>query len=126
MNENEISNIVIGAAIEVHRELGGPGLLENVYEEALCRELFNREMPYVRQKRIPIVYKGAATGKHLVLDLLIDNRLVVEIKATEKHNPIFESQLLTYLRVARKRLGLVLNFGERNVATGVKRVVNGL
>ncbi len=77
MTENEISNFVIGAAIEVHRELGGPGLLENIYEEALCRELCGREIPYVRQKRIPVVYKGTETGKYLVLDLLVETNLLL-------------------------------------------------
>jgi GxxExxY protein len=126
MTENEISAIAIGSAIEVHKELGGPGLLEHVYEEAFCRELMLNQINVERQKVIPVLYKGVLLKKRLVLDVLIDEKVVVEIKATEKYNPIFEAQLLTYLRVANKRLGLVVNFGERNVASGVRRVVNQL
>ena len=126
MTENEISNVVIGAAIEVHKELGGPGLLEHIYEEALCRELILKKLSVDRQKVVPVQYKGTLLGKNLILDVLVNEKVVVEIKATERHNPIYEAQLLTYLRVANKKLGLILNFGEQNVARGVKRVVNKL
>jgi len=126
MTENEISNLVIGAAIEVHKELGGPGLLEHIYEEALCRELILKKLTVDRQKVVPVQYKGTLLGKNLILDILVNEKVVVEIKATERHNPIYEAQLLTYLRVANKKLGLILNFGEQNVARGVKRVVNKL
>ena len=126
MTENEISNVVIGAAIEVHKELGGPGLLEHIYEEALCRELILKKLSVDRQKVVPVQYKGTLLGKNLMLDVLVNEKVVVEIKATERHNPIYEAQLLTYLRVANKKLGLILNFGEQNVARGVKRVVNKL
>ncbi len=126
MTENEISNVVIGAAIEVHKELGGPGLLEHIYEEALCRELILKKLSVDRQKVVPVQYKGTLLGKNLILDVLVNEKVVVEIKATERHNSIYEAQLLTYLRVANKKLGLILNFGEQNVARGVKRVVNKL
>jgi len=126
MTENEISNVVIGAAIEVHKELGGPGLLEYIYEEALCSELILKKLSVDRQKVVPVQYKGTLLGKNLILDVLVNGKVVVEIKATERHNPIYEAQLLTYLRVANKKLGLILNFGEQNVARGVKRVVNKL
>ena len=126
MTENEISNVVIGAAIEVHKELGGPGLLEHIYEEALCRELILKKLTVDRQKVVPVQYKGTLLGKNLILDILVNEKVVVEIKATERHNPIYEAQLLTYLRVANKKLGLILNFGEQNVARGLKRVVNKL
>ena len=126
MTENEISNVVIGAAIEVHKELGGPGLLEHIYEEALCTELLLKKLSVDRQKVVPVQYKGTLLNKNLILDVLVDEKVVVEIKATEKHNPIYEAQLLTYLRVANKKLGLIINFGEQNVARGVKRVVNKL
>ena len=126
MTENEISNVVIGAAIEVHKELGGPGLLEHIYEEALCSELILKKLTLDRQKVVPVQYKGTLLGKNLILDILVNEKVVVEIKATERHNPIYEAQLLTYLRVANKKLGLILNFGEQNVARGVKRVVNKL
>ena len=121
-----MSNIVIGAAIEVHKELGGPGLLEDVYEEALCDELSFRGIAVKRQVGVPVVYKGKELRKRLVLDILAGEKLVVEIKAVEKYNSIFETQLLTYLRLSKRKLGLVINFGEPQVKDGVHRVVNNL
>ena len=126
MDENEISKFVVGAAIEVHRELGGPGLLENVYEEALCQEMTTRGLNVLRQYSVNVQYKGHVLGKRLVLDLLVENKVIVEVKAVEKHNSLHEAQLLTYLRVSDRKLGLLVNFGERYVVQGVRRVVNGL
>jgi len=126
MLENKISQVVIAAAIEVQRELGGPGLLEDVYEEALSRELSSSGLYIERQHVLAIHYKGLDLRKKLVLDLLVENLVVVEVKATDRHNPIFEAQLLTYLRVSKKKLGLLLNFGQPYMAKEVKRVVNGL
>ena len=126
MTENELSKIIIGAAIEVHKELGGPGLLEDVYEECLCEELSLRKVEVNRHIDVPIVYKGKRLKKPLTLDVLVGDKVIVEAKATEKHNPIFEAQLLTYLRLTGKKLGLVINFGEKRVTDGIRRVVNGL
>jgi GxxExxY protein len=126
MDENEISKIIVGSAIEVHREFGGPGLLENLYEEALCRELVTRGLKVQRQFPVNVKYKGQELGKRLVLDLLVENKVIVEVKSVEKHNPLYEAQLLTYLRTSHKKLGLLVNFGERYVTQGVKRIVNGL
>ena len=126
MTENELSNRIIGAAIEVHKELGGPGLLEDVYEECLCDELLLRNIPVGRQIPVPIVYKGKKLKKPLTLDVLVGDKVIVEAKAADKHNPIFEVQLLTYLRLTGKKLGLVINFGEKRIADGIRRVVNGL
>lgn len=126
MLENRISYMVIAAAIEVQKELGGPGLLEDVYEEALCCELSANGLYIERQHALGICYKGLDLRKKLVLDLLVEDLVVVEVKATEKHNPIFEAQLLTYLRVSKKKLGLLLNFGRPYLAKDVRRVVNGL
>lgn len=126
MDENQLSNAVIGAAIEVHRLLGGPGLLEDVYEESLCLELKLRAFNVERQVRVPVLYKGIEVKHPLVLDLLVNDKLVVEIKAVEKQNPIYQAQLLTYLRLSEKKLGLVINFGECQVAKGIVRVINGL
>jgi GxxExxY protein len=126
MDENEISKAVIGAAIETHKELGGPGLLEDVYEEALSYELKIRGFTVERQVRVPVVYKGMAVKSPLVLDLLVNDRLIVEIKAVEKVNPLFQAQLLTYLRLTGKKLGLLINFGEKRVTEGIHRVANGL
>ncbi len=126
MTENEISRIVVDASIEVHRTLGGPGLLEKLYEEALAYELELRGLKVERQRSVPIVYKGKRLATDLRCDLLVVDRLVVECKATTTHNPIFETQALTYLRLMDLRLALVVNFGQRLVKDGIHRVVNGL
>lgn len=126
LSENKLSNVVIGAAIEVHRELGGPGLLEDIYEEALCYELSLQGIEVKRQVGVPVVYKGKQLRKRLVLDILAGEKLIVEVKAVDKYNTIFETQLLTYLRLSNRKLGLVINFGEPLVKDGVHRVVNGL
>jgi len=124
MTENDISHKVIGAAIEVHRELGGPGLLECVYEEALAFELKGAGLDVQRQKLVPVVYKGFEIRNPLCLDLLVENKVVLEIKAVEKFNPLHASQLLTYLRLGSYKLGLVVNFGATYLKDGIHRVVN--
>ena len=126
MNENEISKAIVEAAIEVHRTLGGPGLLEGVYDEALAFELESRGLTVHRQKAVPLVYKGRRLASDLRLDLLVNDRVVVESKATVAYNSLFEAQALTYLRLCDLRLALVINFGERMVRQGIHRVVNGL
>jgi GxxExxY protein len=126
MTENELSKEIIGAAIEVHRELGGPGLLEDVYEESLCRELHLRGIRVDRQMDVPLVYKGYRLTRPLTLDVLADKKVIVECKAAKELHPVFESQLLTYLRLTKLKLGLLINFGEKLVTQGVRRVVNGL
>ncbi len=126
LNENEISKIILGAAIEVHRSLGGPGLLESVYEEALAWEIYQCGQVVERQKEIPILYKGHRLGMPFRLDMLVGNLVIVECKATSEYNSIHESQLLTYLRLSGLKLGLVINFGEKLVKHGFHRVVNGL
>ncbi len=126
MTENEISKVIVEAAIEVHRELGGPGLLEGVYEEALVEELIARGMKVGRQLQVPITYKGKQLGMPLRLDLKVNDLVLVDNKAVVEWNPIFEAQMLTYLRLTKLKLGLVINFGERYVKNGIHRVVNGL
>ena len=126
MHENEISRVVVGSAIEVHRTLGGPGLLESVYEEALAWELGHRGLSVERQKPVPVVYKGRTLATPLRLDLLVGGKVILECKATSHYNDVFEAQLLTYLRLTGCRLGLVINFGEKKVIDGVHRVVNNL
>lgn len=126
MRENEVSRVVYESAIEVHRALGGPGLLEGVYEEALAWELAKQGLKVERQVQVPIQYKGHTLGTPLRLDLLVEGCVVVECKATAEYNPIFESQVLTYLRISGLKLGLVINFGEKIVKEGIHRVVNGL
>jgi GxxExxY protein len=112
---------VIGCAIEVHRHLG-PGLLESTYEEAMCIELAERGLRFVRQLPVPIHYKGHLLGDYR-LDLLIEDTAVVEIKSVERYDPVFQAQLLTYLRATNKRVGLLINFNSRLLHDGVKRVV---
>jgi GxxExxY protein len=124
MTENELSQSVIESAIEVHRVLGGPGLLESVYEEALVWELRQKGFTIGRQLDVPVMYKGNRLSAPLRLDLLVNDLIILEIKASANNNPIYEAQLLTYLRLLDKRLGLVLNFGLSVLKEGIRRVAN--
>ena len=124
--ENVLSGQVIGAAIEVHRHLGGPGLLESIYESALCHELSLRGLRWERQVQVPVMYKDTAVKDPMYIDILVEGKLIIEVKATEKEHPIHLAQVLTYLRLSRIKLGLVINFGQNYVVDGVHRVVNGL
>jgi GxxExxY protein len=126
MDENAISKLIVDSALTVHRTLGGPGLLESVYEEALCFELQSRNLFVERQKEIPIVYKGITLANPLRLDLLANELVIVEVKAVTVYNSIFEAQALTYLRLTGLKLALVNNFGDRLIGNGTHRVVNGL
>ena len=126
MTEDELSHLIIGRAIEVHKTLGGPGLLESVYEEALAWELEQMGLKVERQVSVPIRYKEQELGNPLYLDLLVDGQVVIECKATADHNKLYEAQTLTYLRLMDLKLGLVINFGRRVVKDGIHRVVNGL
>lgn len=125
MIENLITGKIVDAAIEVHRTLGGPGLLERVYEEALVWELETRGLKVERQKLVSIDYKGKLLTTPLKLDVLVEGLVIVECKAVPNYNPIFEAQTLTYLRLMNLRVGLVINFGERLVKHGIKRILNG-
>ena len=126
MTENEVSKHIVESAIEVHRTLGGPGLLESVYEEALAWELAQRGIQVDRQIIVPVTYKGHLLATPLRIDLLVEKIVIVEAKATTTYNAIFESQALTYLRILNLKLALVINFGEKLVRNGIHRVVNGL
>ena len=126
MDENEISKIIVDAAIEAHRVLGGPGLLEDVYEEALAEELRLRGLLVERQLPVPIQYKGRVLSRPLRLDMKVEQLVLVDNKAIAEWNPVFGAQMLTYLRLTALKLGLVINFGERYVKNGVYRVVNNL
>lgn len=125
MDENALSKEIIGAAIDVHRALG-PGLLESVYEECLCREIILRNIEFERQVSIPVQYKGVKLECAYKLDILVDDKVVVEIKSVEQVTPVHFKQLLTYLRLTDKKLGLLINFNEEVVRKGVHRIVNGL
>ncbi len=126
MTENEISRLILESAIEVHRTLGGPGLLESVYEEALVWELEQRGLSVKRQVSLPIPYKGRILASPLRIDVIVGDLVVVECKAVAEYNAIFEAQTLTYLQLTGTKLGMVINFGERVVKDGIHRVVNGL
>ena len=125
MHENQISEKIIGCAIEVHRILG-PGLLESVYEDALCHELKSQDLQFIRQKPVPIPYKDIKLGTDLRLDLLVEDKVIVDLKAKEKLSNIDKPQLLTYLRLRKKRLGLIINFNVKLLREGIHRVVNDL
>ena len=125
MHENEISEKIIGSAIEVHRILG-PGLLESVYEDALCHELHLRGLQFKRQESVPIPYKGIKLGTDFRLDLLVEDKVIVDLKAKEELSTIDKPKLLTYLRLSDKHLGLIINFHVEVLCNGVFRVVNKL
>ena len=110
--ENEIFHKIIGAAIEVHKVLGGPGLLEAIYESCLHQELLLRGFKVERQLAVPVNYKGRLVRDPLYIDILVQDKVIIEIKAIEKIHPIHHVQLLTYLRLTGRKLGLLINFGE--------------
>jgi GxxExxY protein len=112
---------IIGCAIEVHKQLG-PGLFEGTYESALCMELSLAGLKRVRQPIFPVVYKTQVIGEYR-LDLIVDDEVVVEIKSVDRFDPIFEAQVLTYLKVTGKRVGLLINFNSKLVKDGIKRFV---
>ena len=117
---NLLTDQIIGSAIEVHRILG-PGLLESVYEKALVFELQKRNLNIQSQLEIPIVYKGQSLGVHR-LDLLVENQVIVELKAVDRFDPVHQAQLLGYLRLANKPLGLLINFNVSILKNGIKRM----
>ena len=125
MDEKSLTGEVIGAAIEVHRTLG-PGLLESAYELALERELLLRGLTVERQKAVFLEYTGVVLGDAFRIDLLVNDGLLVEIKAAEQTLPLHEAQLLTYLRLTGKQLGPLINFNVKVLKDGIRRVVNGL
>ena len=125
MHENEISEATIGCAIEVHRQLG-PGLLESVYEEALCYELSKAGLKFERQQSVPIKYKEIKLATPLRLDLIIEDKVIVDNKSKSEITPIDRQQLLTYLRLCDAKLGLLINFNVTRLVDGLARVANGL
>jgi GxxExxY protein len=123
MDINDLTGQVIGAAIEVHKVLG-PGLLESTYETCLCVELDKRNIPYERQNEIPIDYKGTIVDCGFRSDLIVDKRLIVELKARDDLLPIHEAQLLTYLKLMNIKVGLLINFNVIVLKDGIKRLAN--
>ena len=121
MDENELSNQIIGAAIEVHKQLG-PGLLESAYEGALACELSMQGIPFERQKPVQVRYKGHDLDVGFRVDLLIDNLVVVELKAVEEINDIFTARVITYLKLSGCKLGLLMNFNVLRMRDGIHRI----
>ena len=125
MHENEIARAVVHAAYQVHSGLG-PGLLESVYEVILAHEIKKAGLPVARQVLLPIWYDGMRLDEGFRIDLLVADKVIVELKSVEQLAPVHKKQLLTYLRLAAKRLGLLINFGAPLMREGIVRVVNGL
>ena len=121
---NKISGSIIDAAIDVHKELG-PGLLESVYEICLAKEIIRRGLIAQRQVYLPVIYKSEELDLNFRIDLLMESEVIVEIKSSDGINPVYEAQLLNYLKLANKRLGLLLNFNEALLKNGIKRMLNG-
>jgi len=120
MTDNELTHTIIGAAIEVHRQLG-PGLLESAYEECLARELTVRGLGYQRQKAVPVVYKEVKLECGYRMDILVEDRIVLELKSVEALNPVHEATILTYLRLSGRSVGLLINFNVAILKDGIRR-----
>ncbi len=125
MHANQLTNEIISAAIEVHRALG-PGLLESAYEECLCRDLALRQIPFERQRSVPVEYKGLRLDCGYRLDILVAGAVVVEVKAVETILPVHRAQMLTYLKLGGWKVGLLLNFNMPVLNDGIVRLVHGL
>jgi GxxExxY protein len=125
MTENEIARLIVDSAYKVHTSLG-PGLLESVYEAVLCYELRKRGLTVTRQVAVLLIYEGLQLEQAFYADLVVEDVVMVELKSVEKVAPVHKKQLLTYLRLADKKLGLLINFGEALIKNGISRVVNGL
>jgi len=123
MTENDITYEIRGAIYDVYKALG-PGLLESVYEEALVFELEQRGLSVERQKQVPIIYKGNVLKTELRLDLLVEDKVIVELKSVEEMKKVFSKQLLTYLRLLDKKVGLLVNFNTENILQSIYRVIN--
>lgn len=125
MSENEIAQIVVDAALQVHKDTG-PGLLESVYEIILMDELERRGLSVERQVVLPIIYRGRILDEGFRADLIINGKVILELKSVEKAKDVHKKQLLTYLKLSGKKLGLLINFGESLIKNGITRIVNGL
>ena len=122
MTDNEITYQVRGAVFDVYNALG-PGLLESVYEEAVCFELEQRGLKIERQKQVPLVYKGSVLKTDLRLDIIVNDQVIIELKSVEMLKPVFFKQTKTYLKLSNKHLGLLVNFGENDMKDGIHRII---
>ncbi|HZF00486.1 MAG TPA: GxxExxY protein [Methylomirabilota bacterium] len=125
MTENEIATQIVDAAFQIHTKLG-PGLLESVYEIVLAYELQKRGLRVARQVPIPIVYEGIKFDEGFRADLIVEDKVIVELKSVEAVAPVHKKQVLTHLRLMNLKLGLLINFGEELIKNGISRIVNGL
>ncbi len=125
MTENELSQIIIGCAMKVHSELG-PGLLENAYEECLYYELQKSGLQVSKQKAMPLVYYEVVLEAGYRIDLLVENKVVVELKVVDDFNDVHLAQVLTYLKLSKCKLGLLINFKVKSLRNGIRRVANGI
>jgi GxxExxY protein len=125
MTENEIATVIVQSCYNVHKILG-PGLLESTYKDCLHYELDQRGLLVENEKSLPLVYKGEKLESGYRVDLLVEKKVIVELKAVETLNPIYFAQLLTYLKLSNRKLGLLVNFNECLIKDGIKRVVNNL
>jgi len=125
MHENEISGIIVDCCLHVHKTLG-PGLLESVYEEVLSYELIRRNLKVQRQVGIPVLYDEIKMELGFRADIIVEDKVIIEIKSVEAIAPVHQKQLLTYLRIANKKLGLLVNFNEALIKDGITRIVNNL
>lgn len=121
MLEDKITDRIIGCAIEVHKKLG-PGLLEKIYENALCVELGLNDIKYESQKPLAVNYKGNYIGDYRI-DVLVEDKVVVEIKSVERHDPVFEAQILSYMKLGGFKIGLLINFNSKLLKDGIKRYI---
>jgi GxxExxY protein len=124
MTENDLATIVIDASMFIHKRLG-PGLLESIYETILAHELQKKGLLVERQVSLPVLWDGEILADSFRADLILDRKLLIEIKATEKNIPVYKKQVLTYLKVAGLRLGLLINFGSPLPKDGIERIING-
>ncbi len=125
MNENELSKIIVHSCFKIHSELG-PGLLESVYEELLSYELKKQNLNFSRQQGIPLVYENVKLDLGFRSDIIVEKKVIIEIKSVELIAPVHQKQLLTYLRITGIKLGLLVNFNEALIKDGIQRIVNGL
>ena len=121
-NEEEVARKIVDAAYCVHKELC-PGLLEKIYETCFCHELAKRGLTYQRQVDVPIVYDGITFEEGLRLDVLVEDIIICELKAVDEVNPVWEAQILSHLKLTKKRLGFLINFNEKYIKDGIKRII---
>jgi GxxExxY protein len=125
MTENELSKIIVDCCYKIHTKLG-PGLLESVYEEILCFELQKADLNFTRQQGLPVIYEGVKMDLGFRADIIVENKVVIEIKSIEAIAPVHQKQLLTYLKITGLKLGLLVNFNEALIKSGIQRIVNNL